>query len=187
MHFGVFAICVLKPCKCEGSPCPGAQCVFSESSPDNKHFVFQSFDPANGARHRLFEIAMPVEKPLNWTVSPDASHIAMLGADAQGRIEIRSITGTVERTLTEKGWSNPLTIDWAADGRSVLTSHFGLIDSPSGPIGATVLRVDFEGNVQALWETRGGRYTWAIASPDGRYLAISEPVSERNAWMMENF
>jgi Tol biopolymer transport system component len=165
---------------------PGAQCVVSESSSDNKHSVFQSFDPANGARHKLFEIAMPVENRLAWTVSPDASHIAMVGADAQGRIEIRSLTGTVERTLTESGWSNPFSIDWA-DTRSVLTSHFGLVDSPSGPIGATVLRVDFEGNVQVVWETRGGRLTWAVASPDGRYLAICEPVSERNVWLMENF
>jgi hypothetical protein len=80
-----------------------------------------------------------------------------------------------------------LSIDWAADGKSVFISHVGLLDSPLGPIGAVVLRVDLQGNVQPLWETRGGRYTWAIASPDGKYIAIRDPLSERNAWMVENF
>ena len=166
---------------------PGTQCVVSGSSPDHEHYVFQSFDAANGARHPLFEIAMPVGKDLAWTVSPDASHIGMVGADPQGRIEIRSLRGTVEKSIEAKGWPDPLSIDWAADGKSVLISHFGLISSPSGPIGATILRVDVEGHVQPLWETKAGRFTWAIVSPDGKYLAIREPVSERNAWMMEDF
>ena len=80
-----------------------------------------------------------------------------------------------------------MNIDWTADSKSLLISHFGLIDSPSGPIGVTILRVDFDGHVQPLWETRAGRLTWAIASPDGRYLAIRAPMSERNALMIENF
>jgi hypothetical protein len=69
----------------------------------------------------------------------------------------------------------------------VFVSHAGLIESPSGPIGATLLRVDLEGHVQPLWGTKSGRYTWAVASPDGKYLAIRAPETERNAWMMENF
>jgi hypothetical protein len=42
-----------------------------------------------------------------------------------------------------------------------------------------------------LWEvavdSNGGRYTWAIPSPDGNYLAIRAPSTERNAWLIENF
>jgi len=166
---------------------PRAPCVVSTGSPDYKRFVFQSFDPINGSRHRLFEIAMSPENELNWTVSPDALQIATTGADEKGRIEIRSFAGTVERTIEIKGWPNPRSIDWAADSKSVFISHFGLIDSPSGPIGATLLRVDFQGHVQPLWETRGGRLTYAVASPDGKYLAIRDSVTERNAWMIENF
>jgi len=130
---------------------------------------------------------VPVDNVFNWTESPDGSHIAVLGADEQGQIQIRSLAGKVERAIEVKGWPNPVNIDWAADSNSVLISHFGLIDSPSGPIGMTILRVDFEGHVQPVWESRAGRMAWAVASPDGKYLAIRDPVSERNAWMIENF
>lgn len=58
---------------------------------------------------------------------------------------------------------------------------------PTAAIGAMLLRVEFDGRTQPLWETRVGRYTWAIPSPDGKYVAIREPGTERNAWMMESF
>jgi hypothetical protein len=47
------------------------------------------------------------------------------------------------------------------------------------------LRVDLDGRPQPLWETRGGRYTWGISSPDGQYLAIRGAASERNAWLIK--
>jgi hypothetical protein len=93
----------------------------------------------------------------------------------------------MKATIPVKGWPNPFTIDWAADGKAVFISHPGLMESPSGPIGTTLLRVDLHGNVQPLWETRGARYTWGIPSPDGKYLAIRGATTERNAWMIENF
>jgi DNA-binding winged helix-turn-helix (wHTH) protein/Tol biopolymer transport system component len=170
--------------------CPrrgSSQCLVSEGTPDSRRFVFDTFDPLNGLRHRLFEIAMPLDRTLNWTISPDASHIAMVGADPHGRIEIRSLSGVIERAIEVNGWSNPLAIDWAADSRSFFVYYFGLFDSPGGPVGTSILRVDFDGHVQRIWQTRGGRRTWAVASPDGKYVALREPVSERNVWMMENF
>jgi hypothetical protein len=48
-------------------------------------------------------------------------------------------------------------------------------------------RVGLDGRVQPVWETRGGRYTWAIPSPDGKYLAVRAPAMERNARMIANF
>jgi DNA-binding winged helix-turn-helix (wHTH) protein/Tol biopolymer transport system component len=169
---------------------PGAECVFSEGVLD-RDVVFYGFDPISRKRHQLFRITRSIEShtnaALNWTVSPNGARIAITGDDPQGRIEIRSLSGQIENRIEAKGWPNPLTIDWAADGKAVFVSHAGLIESPSGPIGATLLRVDLEGHVQPLWGTKSGRYTWAVASPDGKYLAIRAPETERNAWMMENF
>jgi hypothetical protein len=107
--------------------------------------------------------------------------------DDPGHIEMRSLTGQIETRIEVKGWPNLWDLDWAADGKAVFVSHPGLIESPSGPIGTTLLRVDLQGRVQPLWETRGARYTYAIPSPDGKYLAIRGATTERNAWMMENF
>ncbi len=166
---------------------PGGQCLESERSADGNAFVFYSFDPIEGKRHKLFEIGMPVDKSLNPMLSPDGSRIALTGADTQGRIEIRSLAGHIESTIEVKAWPKPLSIDWAADGKALFVSHPGLTGSPSGPIGTTLLRVDLQGHAQPIWETRGGRYTWAIASPDGKYLAIRAPATERNAWLLENF
>jgi Tol biopolymer transport system component len=156
----------------------------SDSSSDGKEYVFSSLDPVSGTRHDLFRV---VRKPVNWAVSPHGSRIAMTGDDTQGRIEIRSLTGQIENRIGMPGWSHPYTIDWAADGKALFVSHPGLMDSRSGPIGATLLRVDFKGHVQPIWETRGGRYTWGIPSPDGKYLAIRGATTGRNAWLIENF
>jgi hypothetical protein len=161
--------------------CPdrvGLQCVMEEPSSNDEQDIFSSFDPESGTRHELFRI---VRNPVNWTLSPDGSHIAMIGDDPQGRIEMRSLTGQIESRIEVKGWSNPLCVDWAADGKSLFVSQPGLTESPSGPIGTTLLRVDLQGHVQPLWETRGARYTWGIASPDGKYLTIRGATTERNA------
>jgi Tol biopolymer transport system component len=167
--------------------CPlraGFACVMSEASVDGNQHVFSTFDPGSGERHELFRMT---RKPVNWMVSPEGARIAMIENDPQGRIEIRALTGEIQRRIEAKGWPNAVTVDWAADGKSLLISHPGLIDSPSGPIGATLLRVDLDGNVQPLWETRGARYAWAVASPDGRYLAIRGATTSRNAWLIDNF
>jgi eukaryotic-like serine/threonine-protein kinase len=167
--------------------CPdrlGSQCVISESSSDGKQDMLSSFDAVSGTRHELFRIA---RKPVNCMVSPDGSRIAMVGNDPEGRIEIRALTGQIESKIQVNGWPRPFNVDWAADGKSLFVSHPGLMGSPSGPIGTTLLRVDLQGNVQPLWETRGARYTWGIPSPDGKYLAIRGATTERNAWVVENF
>jgi hypothetical protein len=123
--------------------CPdrvGSQCVMEEPSSDGEQNIFSSFDPESGTRHELFRI---VRNPVNWTLSPDGSRIAMIGEDPQGRIEMRSLTGQIENRIEVKSWSNPLCFDWAADGKSLFMSQPGLMESPSGPIGTTLLRVDF--------------------------------------------
>ncbi len=167
--------------------CPrrGPWCMASVGITDRDVAVL-AIDVASGTAHELFRLARSMTN-INFTVSPEGSRLAMTGADPQGRIEIRSLTGQIEKTIDVKGWSNPSSVDWAADGNALFVSHTGLMESPSGPVGATLLRVDLQGHVQPLWETRGGRYTWSIASPDGKYLAIREPGTERNAWMIENF
>ncbi len=168
--------------------CPhraGESCVASEGITDRQVLLF-AFDPISGSRHELFRVAHSMTN-INWTISPDGSRLAITGADPLGRIEIRSLAGQIEKTIELEGWSNPSSIDWAADGHGLFVSNAGQIDSPSGPIGATLLRVDLQGHAQPLWATRGGGYAWAIASPDGKYLAIREPGMERNAWLIENF
>jgi DNA-binding winged helix-turn-helix (wHTH) protein/Tol biopolymer transport system component len=168
--------------------CPGKSgepCVAGEDVTDKQILLF-AFDPISGSRHELFRLAHSMTNT-NWTISPDGSRLAMTGTDPQGRIEIRSLAGQIEKRIQVDGWSNLSSIDWAADGNTLFVSNAGQTDSRSGFIGATLLRVDLQGHAQPLWETTGGGYTWAIASPNGKYLAIREPGVERNVWLLENF
>jgi Tol biopolymer transport system component len=126
-------------------------------------------------------------KPVNWVVSPDGSRLAMVENDQRGSIEIWSLAGQIEARFPVRGWPTPVTIDWAADGKTLFASHPGMMGSPSGPVGTTLLRVDFQGHAEPIWETRGARYAWAFASPDGKYLAIRGAMTSRNAWLLENF
>jgi DNA-binding winged helix-turn-helix (wHTH) protein/Tol biopolymer transport system component len=161
---------------------PGAPCVICESRGNED--IFSTVDPLSGARHEAFRV---VRSTLNWRLSSDGSQIAMIRDSQPGGIEVRSLTGQIKTRIQVKGWPNPFTVDWAADDKTLFVSHAGLMASPSGPIGATILRVDFQGKAQPLWETRSARYAWGIPSPDGKYLAIRGATTERNAWMIENF
>jgi Tol biopolymer transport system component len=154
---------------------PAAECVFAEHSP---HPIFFSFDPLTGARHEIFR----ADEDFNWTISADGSRIA---ATPQGHIEIRSLSGELEKRFDVKGWPHPEYIDWAADGRSLFVSHPGLTASLSERAGTVLLHVDLQGHAKRIWQT-DGEFTWGLASPDGRYLAMYGMATGRNAWMIEN-
>jgi Tol biopolymer transport system component len=163
---------------------PGSLCMLLESTSDGKEDVFSNFDPLTGARSEAFRTP---RKTINMVLSPDGLMIATISTDPSGAIEIRSRSGQIKTTIRIKGWPNPLTLDWAADGKSLCVSHPGLTQSPWGPIGATVLHVDFDGHAQPIWDMRGDRYAFQIPSPDGKYIAIRGATTGRNAWLLENF
>jgi hypothetical protein len=69
----------------------------------------------------------------------------------------------------------------AADGK-------GLFVTVGVRGGRDLLHVDLQGNSQLLWENLGGSgETLAVASPDGRHLALNGWTTDGNLWMMENF
>jgi len=160
--------------------------VKEEDDPDQKQEVVWSFDPIRGRGHELFRISHDANTPLHGmltfgaALSPDGSRFGILKTDPhEGHIRLLSLSGKVEREIEVKGWTNLTTLEWAADGKSLFLSY-------SGPLGAALLRVDLNGRVQPLWDVRGDG-TWALASPNGQYLAIAKQTVDRNAWMVENF
>jgi hypothetical protein len=98
----------------------------------------------------------------------------------EGRIRVLSLNGEPERTIVVKGWAGFSSVDWAADSKSLFVSS-------QAPTGATLLQVDLEGHATPLWDQRGSWHTWAIAAPNGRYLAILGMTSSSNVWMIDNF
>jgi eukaryotic-like serine/threonine-protein kinase len=161
-------------------------CALSEPSSDGKQFVFTSFDPANGKRKELLRIpfeASATSLRYEWDISRDGSTIALLkNAPNASQICFIPVRGGKTHTVTIKGYLQLSSIDWAADSRSVFVGA-------SAPSGATVLRVDLNGNVQLMWllPSNGGLPTWAVPSLDGRHLAILGMSSNSNAWIIDNF
>ena len=71
------------------------------------------------------------------------------------------------------------TIDWSADGKSLLVSWLN-DDSDSA-----LLKVALDGRVSMLLRSRNS--LWAVPSPDGQLLAIGENTGAKNVWEIENF
>ena len=71
-------------------------------------------------------------------------------------------------------------LKWAADGKGFFVS------SRSGTSTA-LLRVDLQGKAHVLWQQQGISTTYAIPSPDGRYLAMAGLTQNMDAWLLEGF
>jgi Tol biopolymer transport system component len=157
---------------------PGGLCVVAERTPDGK-FVFTSFDPLKG---RGPEVTTIDTIPLGWNLSPDGSRLAVVTGkgDPTNRIQIFSVPGGALRELTVPGWTGFGNLNWLADGKAMIISNEALH-------GSTLLYVDLEGHAHPVWQQRASVGPYAVASRDGRYLAISADAKNSNIWMLENF
>ena len=120
-----------------------------------------------------------IDPPCNWSLSPDGSQRAILAYNNQGTIHLRSTSTGKSRDLVVKGWNQLKTIDWSADGKSLLVSWLN-DDSDSA-----LLKVALDGRVSVLLRSRNS--LWAVPSPDGQLLAIGENTGAKNVWEIENF
>ena len=159
---------------------PGAQCLANEWNEQGHQNSFISFNAATGARHELFRTNDA--DCFNWTVAPDGSRIA---AHRNKHIEIITLSGQVERTIELGEWQSLAGgVDWAADGKTLFVSPCCIVGSRPRAI---LLRVGLDGNIKPIWQSESADGASGVASPDGRYLAMTVDSTERNAWMIENF
>ncbi len=117
----------------------------------------------------------------NWSLSPDGSQRAIIFVGANdGKIHFRSTSTGKTRDLVVKGWSELMNIDWSADGKSLLVTWHKASDS-------ALLNVTLDGKASPLLQSSKPGIWYAIPSPDGRLLAISEAGGSGNVWQVENF
>jgi eukaryotic-like serine/threonine-protein kinase len=169
------------PPRCARSP---AQiCAISERTPDNKQFVFTSFDPINGRGRELTRFDIEPNASYKWDLSPDGTRIAVLKR-SEDRIHILSLIGEPARQVTVKGWTRLQTVDWMADGK-------GLFVSSPMKGSSVLLYSDLQGKASVIWqqagEQEGSLDIYAIPSPDGRQVAMFGWTLNSNMWMLENF
>ena len=160
---------------------PSNLCAIAEPTEDRKQVTITTLDPLHGRGPELARFDLdPNEKDWWFDVSPDGTHIAATPS-LVGPIYIFSLRGQATQQVHLKGWSNLLSLSWAADGKSLFVFS-------GNRHGRALLNVDLQGNVHFLWEAPGayGEAT-SVASPDGQHLAMFGWTLNSNMWMMENF
>jgi serine/threonine protein kinase len=160
---------------------PATLCAIAEQSQDRKQLIFTALDSLNGRGQELTRFDINPNGYYVWSLSPDGARIAVLNKQA-GPIYVLSLVGKTPREVRVKGWPSLDSVTWAANGAGFFVS------SPVQQ-GSVLLHADMRGNSQVLWKKEGvpGTLQYAIPSPDGRHLAISNWTVEGNIWMMENF
>jgi len=161
---------------------PGGPCVVAERTPDRKELIFTTFDPLKGRGPKVATLETDTHRDwYGWNLSPDGSRLAVLpGREPNNDLRIFSVPGGAARDLIVEGWRGFTAVNWLADGR-------GMIISAQSAQGTTLVCVDLEGNAHALMEQRASPGSYAVASRDGRHLAISADAINSNIWMMEDF
>ena len=156
-------------------------CTIAEPTEDHKQVTITTLDPMHGRGPELTRFNLgPIEDQWWFDLSPDGTRVAATPSPA-GPIYILSLHGQPTRQIQVKGWSNLMSLSWAADGK-------GLFVVSGNRQERALLHVDLQGNAHFLWENPGayGEAT-AVASPDGRHLAMFGWSLDSNMWTMENF
>jgi Tol biopolymer transport system component len=152
-------------------------CAYSKKEKDQ--LIFTSFDPELKQRRELGRFTFVDPKGFyDWTLSPDATRIAIL-QKTTGNLYLLNLETQALQHILVKHWSDLVSFDWTADGKGLFMCSLHA--------GAVLLHVDLHGNAHVLWERGGGFELWAIPSPDGKHVAMPAHSLNVNVWMMENF
>jgi WD40 repeat protein len=156
-------------------------CAIAEPADDHKRVIITTLDPLHGRGPELARFDIDSSENRWWIeLSPDGTRVAAI-ASPTGPIYILSLRGQATQQIHVKGWSNLLSLSWAADGKSLFVVSGNRHER-------VLLHVDLRGNAHFLWENPGAYgETSATASPDGRHLAMWGWTLNSNMWMMENF
>jgi eukaryotic-like serine/threonine-protein kinase len=160
------------------SVAPGKYCLVAEQSGDGKPLTFTSFDALQGRGAEVARFETEPGATYGWALSRDGTHIAVFKLwDA--RVHIISLTGQPPQEIAVRGWTNLISLFWAADGK-------GLFAASKSKADTVLLHINLRGEAHSLWEQKGNGDLGGQPSPDGRHLAIVANTRSNNVWMMEN-
>jgi hypothetical protein len=134
------------------------------------------FDVRTGKR-----LNSPQVDPLcTWSLAPDGLQRAIVCDGDKGTIRLRSTVIGDTRELKVKGRDELGSIEWSVDGKSLLAVWHHNCNT-------ALLKVALDGKVSVLLRSSNPEILGAIASPDGRSVAIAGASTTRNVWQIENF
>jgi len=157
---------------------PATLCAIAEWSDDGRQFVFTSIDGVTGRRDRELARLDPSQGVGGWTLSPDATRIAVV-MQIGTVIRILSISGLPPQELTVEGAPRVKRVDWASDSARLLVSSI-----EEG--GASLRMIDLHGRGRLFWHQPGAVDIEGIPSRDGHYVAIWVRSQSANLWLVED-
>src|SRR5215469_5476585 len=156
---------------------PSKLCLFDSVEGSTAHFF--SFDPEDGRTQEFATLQM--KGGLSWMLSRDGSQLALILEPLGHRVTFMAVSDKTTHEVELNQWPL-LNIDWTPDSKSVLVSTRTADGVPA------ILGVEPNGNCRVLLESDNAtQLWWAIESPDGRYVALTEVTGANNVWMVENF
>lgn len=158
-------------------------CVVAEEVEGKQ--VLSTFDPLKGRGEKLPMTDCPdFERGI---LSSQGRLIEKMKSGPDGLyLRVRSLRGGPVQEITFKNLNGDYQFQgWSFDGKGIYLGDESL------SLFATVVYAGLDGQSQVLWKT-GLNPGWRgldvpVASPDGRYLALTAIYDETNAWMLENF
>lgn len=153
------------------------RCVLEEwLGPD---LVVTALDPVNGKGAELGRWRAPT---LGFSLLADGSAAAFIVAAGGRRTVIRvvSLKGEPPRDIAVQNVANLNNLDPLPGGAGFLSR-----DDSAHPMALVFVRPD--GTSRVLWSPTDVEVEGAIASPDGRHLAINTTITHGNAWMVSGF
>jgi eukaryotic-like serine/threonine-protein kinase len=158
---------------------PSTSCVLSEEKKDQTKFYL--LDPKRGPEAEPFKSA---RKDIDWSLSPDGKHIALVEHDLlsnnNGQVQIFSLSGGTDRRLDLGKWPHLQTISWSADGKVLYVTSFSTA-------GNTLLSVGLDGSVIVLFQQGHNLLCCPKAAPNGQLLAFGMTEVQKDAVMIEKF
>lgn len=160
------------------------ECLLSIATKDGLNFF--EFDSSTGAKHELLRISDPGWEEYNWSLSPNGETLALtkiVRNAEEASLRLKPLRGGQDRVLALRDCFNLVSLDWAADGRSLWASAV-----MRGEVRA-LINVDLQGRVKPVLQARPGtpQIGWGIPSRDGKRLALWQYTGGSNAWMLEGF
>ena len=158
--------------RCTRPPVSFCSCEDHQGNED----VYFTLDPLKGKGRELFRAPRSSGEA---DVSFDGQHFAYVHGPKDNQIRFLDAAGKPEGDVTVDGWEGFNSLDWAADAKGLY------VGSWTPKTGATLLYIELDGKAHPLWHQHGNFRTWAVPSPDGRYLAILSGTTDNNVWMLE--
>jgi Tol biopolymer transport system component len=161
--------------------CPSqasSSCVISRG--EQGQLIFYALDPFKGQGREMIRTKLKRATDLNFSISPDGSHIAVASIDQlRGQVRLLDLRIGTERNLQLPQGSLTDGFRWTADGNA-LVAHIQTTEQH-------IVRIDLDGKIRILIQRPHEWVGGPCPSPDGRHLAYEQWTFNNNVWLLENF